>query len=145
MLWSKKCHPIISLMPNGMLNKFDTKDYAYFQHTWKMSPHCLVKCRTDWSYIISPKKWMALKTAGYYVVQQLEFQTSTFTWYGNQLEFRLVMLAGYMSQLMSEASPVSHGTEARPCHEYGVLVHCLAGRQTRLQQCSSSCISSTSC
>jgi len=27
------------------------------------------------------------------------------------------MLAGYMSQLMSEASPVSHGTEARPCHE----------------------------
>jgi len=33
---------------------------------------------------------------------------------------------------------VSHNTEVRPCHERNVLVHCLAGRQTRLQQCCNS-------
>jgi len=30
---------------------------------------------------------------------------------------------------------VSHGTEARLCHEHDVLAHCLTGRQTCLQQC----------
>ena len=29
---------------------------------------------------------------------------------------------------------VSHGAEARLCHERDVMAHCLAGRQTRLQQ-----------
>jgi len=28
------------------------------------------------SYIASPKKWMTLRTAGYYAVYQLELQTS---------------------------------------------------------------------
>jgi len=40
------------------------------------------------------------------------------------------LLAGHMSGLMN---CVSHSTEARLCHEHDV--HCLAGRQTRLQQC----------
>jgi len=30
---------------------------------------------------------------------------------------------------------VSYCAETRPCHEHDVLAHCLAGRQTRLQQC----------
>jgi len=42
------------------------------------------------------------------------------------------MLAGQISQLMNG---MSHGTEARPCRECDVLMHCLAGRQTHLQQC----------
>jgi len=29
---------------------------------------------------------------------------------------------------------VSHSVEARLCHEHDVLAHCLAGRQTRLEQ-----------
>jgi len=33
---------------------------------------------------------------------------------------------------------VSHSAEARLCHEHDVLVHCLAGRQTRPQQCCAS-------
>jgi len=32
----------------------------------------------------------------------------------------------------------SHGTETRPCYKRYVLVHCLAGRQTHLQQCCKS-------
>ena len=31
-----------------------------------------------------------------------------------------------------------HGTEAQPCHECDVLVHCLAGRQSHLRQCCKS-------
>ena len=35
---------------------------------------------------------------------------------------------------------VSHGTEARLCQEHDVLAHCLAGRQTCLQQCCGSLV-----
>jgi len=38
---------------------------------------------------------------------------------------------------------VSHGTEARLCHEHDVLAHCLAGIQTRLQQCYGSLIAAS--
>jgi len=39
------------------------------------------------------------------------------------------MSDGHISLLMNE---VSHGTEARPCHEHNVFVYCLAGRQTHI-------------
>jgi len=36
-----------------------------------------------------------------------------------------------------------HGAEARLCHEHDVLAHCLAGRQTRLQQCCGSLVAAS--
>jgi len=38
---------------------------------------------------------------------------------------------------------VSHGAKARLCHEHSVLAHCLAGRQTRLHQCSGSLVAAS--
>ena len=71
------------LVVHRIMKKFGTSDYAFVHHTWKnCQPHCLVKCRTrspDRSYIVSPKKWMTLKTTGYYAVQQLEFQRNNMT------------------------------------------------------------------
>jgi len=54
-----------------------------------MSPHYLVKCRArspDQSFIVSRERWMALKTAGSYVVQLLAFQMSSIARYGDQLD-----------------------------------------------------------
>jgi len=38
---------------------------------------------------------------------------------------------------------VSYSAEARLCHEHDVLAHCLAARQTRLQQCCGSLIAAS--
>jgi len=38
---------------------------------------------------------------------------------------------------------VSHGAEARLCHEHSMLAHCLAGRQTCLQQCCGSLVAAS--
>jgi len=51
------------------------------RHTWKMSPHYLMKCRThspDRRYIVSLQTLVALKRAGY-VMWQLECQASNVT------------------------------------------------------------------
>ena len=49
--------------------------------------------------------------------------------------FGPIRLAGHISWLMNE---VSQHTVAWPCHDRHVSVHCLAGRQTRIQQCCKS-------
>jgi len=38
---------------------------------------------------------------------------------------------------------LSLGAEAQLCHEHDVLAHCLAGRQTRLQQCRGSLVAAS--
>jgi len=102
-MWSKKCHPIISRITRPKINRFW---YTHFWYTesWKNLTQVLLHlfstpdkchCTTLWNaelvHLIKmisfpQKKWMALKTASYYVEKQLEFQSSNITRYGNPLD-----------------------------------------------------------
>jgi len=93
-----------------------------------------VKCRTrspDQSYIVSRKKCMALKSAGYRAVLQLYFRQEP----SQCMEFRWIsvgnvgwphVMINKWTCLMAEKLQIDRVVTAN------VLVHCLAGRQTHL-------------
>jgi len=80
------------------------------------------------------KSKIGLTTAGYYAVEQHEFQTSNIARYSNQMDLGISNVGSPVVTNTTINEWVSCGTEARPCHERDVLAICLAGRQTQLQQ-----------
>jgi len=191
-----------------------TNCYPLTHHTWKMSSHYLVKCKTfssDWKYVAFLQTLVALKRASCGLALVALKRTGFDAW---QLECQVSnviasvqsdhLLHGYMLPVFfatdqwhcpprsAEIQPmsrqdvsairqyrglvfdrravaacprcgnltgwgqgcwlatcqdwwtgVSHGAKARLCHKHDVLAHCLAGRQTHLQQCCGSLVAAS--
>jgi len=113
---------------------------ATLQQVFKVTTFCTDTCLQSFSPLFNCSAHHAVLKFSPYSNKTLSQLVHIADWYLTHLQhapdaliYRVEVRTVGWSHVRTDE--LSHGAETQQCHEHDVLAHCLAGRQTRLQQC----------